>query len=52
MVSFFVAKTRAEAHAVARENWRDTDHGQWVAFMKSLGSMLPDRILRPVPWAG
>jgi len=25
MVSFFVAKMRAEAHAVARENWRDTD---------------------------
>ena len=38
MVSFFVAKTRAEAHAVARENWRDTDMANGIAFMQSLGS--------------
>jgi alkanesulfonate monooxygenase SsuD/methylene tetrahydromethanopterin reductase-like flavin-dependent oxidoreductase (luciferase family) len=25
MVSFFVAKTRQEAHAVTRENWCDSD---------------------------
>ena len=43
---FFVAKTRAEAHAVARENWRDTDMANGMAFMKSLGIDV-GRILRP-----
>jgi alkanesulfonate monooxygenase SsuD/methylene tetrahydromethanopterin reductase-like flavin-dependent oxidoreductase (luciferase family) len=37
MVSFFVGKTRAEAHAITRENWRDTDRVDGVAFMNSLG---------------
>jgi alkanesulfonate monooxygenase SsuD/methylene tetrahydromethanopterin reductase-like flavin-dependent oxidoreductase (luciferase family) len=37
MVSFCVAKTRVEAHAVACENWRDTDTAHGAAFMKSLG---------------
>ena len=37
MVSFFVAQTRAEAHAVTRENWRSTDTAAGFEFMKSLG---------------
>ena len=37
MVSCFVAKTRAEAHAVAKENWRDTDTAAGIAFMQGLG---------------
>jgi len=53
MVSFFVAKMRAEAHAVARENWRDTDMANGLAFMKSLGlRCCPTGFLRPVPWVG
>lgn len=37
MVSFFVAKTRAEAHAVTQENWRATDTAAGITFMQSLG---------------
>jgi hypothetical protein len=37
MVSFFVAKTRAEAHAITRENWHDTDSAAGLEYMKSLG---------------
>lgn len=37
MVSFFVAKTRAEAHAITSENWRDTDRAGGIAFMQSMG---------------
>ena len=52
MVSFFVAKTRAEAHAVARENWRDTDAADGIAFMKSLGidAARPDFTTGAVGW--
>jgi len=52
MVSFFVAKTRAEAHAVARENWRDTDSANGIAFMKSLGidAARPDFTTGAVGW--
>jgi alkanesulfonate monooxygenase SsuD/methylene tetrahydromethanopterin reductase-like flavin-dependent oxidoreductase (luciferase family) len=37
MVSIFVAQTRAEAHTMAREHWRDTDTANGIAFMQSLG---------------
>ncbi len=52
MVSFFVARTRAEAHAVTRENWRDTDTADGLAFMKSLGidSSRPDFTTGAVGW--
>jgi alkanesulfonate monooxygenase SsuD/methylene tetrahydromethanopterin reductase-like flavin-dependent oxidoreductase (luciferase family) len=52
MVSLFVAKTRAQAHAVARENWRDTDTANGIAFMKSLGidAARPDFTTGAVGW--
>jgi alkanesulfonate monooxygenase SsuD/methylene tetrahydromethanopterin reductase-like flavin-dependent oxidoreductase (luciferase family) len=37
MVSCFVAKTRQEAHACMRENWRDSDTTAGLAYMQSLG---------------
>ena len=37
MVSFLVAKTRREAHALAGENWRSTDMADGLAYMKSMG---------------
>ncbi len=45
-------KTRAEAHAVACENWRDTDTANGIAFMKSLGlnASQPDFTTGAVGW--
>lgn len=37
MVSFFVAKTREEAHRLTSENWRDGDTAAGLEYMKSLG---------------
>ena len=52
MVSFFVAKTRTEAHAVTRENWRDTDTAAGLEYMKSLGidPARPDFATGAVGW--
>jgi alkanesulfonate monooxygenase SsuD/methylene tetrahydromethanopterin reductase-like flavin-dependent oxidoreductase (luciferase family) len=52
MVSLFVAKTRQEAHAMARENWRDTDTADGVTYMKSLGidPSKPDFATGAVGW--
>lgn len=52
MVSLFVAQTRQEAHAVARENWRDTDTADGLAYMKSLGidPSQPDFATGSVGW--
>ncbi len=38
MLSFLVAKTRQEAHALAKENWRDGDTEAGIAYIKSFGS--------------
>ena len=37
MMSFFVANTRQEAHALTHENWRETDTANGIAYMQSLG---------------
>jgi hypothetical protein len=52
MVSFFVAKTRQEAHAVTRENWRDSDTAAGLAYMQSLGieASRPDFATGAVGW--
>jgi alkanesulfonate monooxygenase SsuD/methylene tetrahydromethanopterin reductase-like flavin-dependent oxidoreductase (luciferase family) len=52
MVSFFVAKTRSEAHTVTRENWRDTDAVSGLEYMKSLGidPTRPDFATGAVGW--
>lgn len=52
MVSFFVAKTRAEAHAITPENWRDTDTAAGLEYMKSLGidPTRPDFATGAVGW--
>jgi hypothetical protein len=52
MVSFFVAKTRAEAHVVSRENWRNTDTAAGLEYVKSLGidPTRPDFATAAVSW--
>ncbi len=52
MVSFFVAKTREEAHAAAKENWRPEDTEAGIARMKSLGidPSVPDFATGAVGW--
>ena len=52
MVSFFVAKTRQEAHAVTQENWRDSDTAAGLSYMQSLGldPSRPDFATGAVGW--
>jgi alkanesulfonate monooxygenase SsuD/methylene tetrahydromethanopterin reductase-like flavin-dependent oxidoreductase (luciferase family) len=52
MVSLFVAKTRAEAHAATRENWRNADTAAGLEYLKSLGidPTRPDFATGAVGW--